>query len=388
MNENSEQNSSCKITNQLQFKYGDIVCKLNQNIDSEVKDTISKYTIVEPNDIMINGLNLNYDFVSQRVAQVREQGVITSAYISLRSTGVANDKYLTYLLKAMDSRKLFHGMGTGVRLTLSYKELKNRFLPFPPIEEQDAMVEYLDKATAKIDEAIAQQQKMIDLLNERKQIIIQKAVTKGLDPNTPMKDSGIEWIGDIPDHWDMMKLNYIIRVQNGCPFDSNKFSIDTGFPLIRIRDITSGRAETFYNGKYDLDYVVTRGDLLVGMDGDFTVRLWNSCDALLNQRCCRIFNDENIIDKHYLYYYLPLSLKIINDLTPATTVKHLSDKDIRDILIPLPDISIQKSIANHLDIEVGKIDNAMKTIEGIITRLQERKNIIINDVVTGKVKIS
>ena len=163
--ENKEKNNGCKERTQLQFKYGDIVQKSNQSDEADVLDTISKYTIVSPGDIMINGLNLNYDFISQRIAQVQEHGVITSAYISLRPTSLANSRYYTYLLKSMDFRKMFHGMGTGIRLTLSYNELKNQFLPYPSTEEQNAIVTYLDDATAKIDEAIAQQQKMIDLLD-------------------------------------------------------------------------------------------------------------------------------------------------------------------------------------------------------------------------------
>ena len=198
--ENKEKNTFCKETVQLQFRYGEIIRRSNQDKDPDVLETISKYTIVSPNDIIINGLNLNYDFISQRVARVQEKGVITSAYISLSPTSIANSRYYTYLLKSMDFRKIFHGMGTGIRLTLSYDELKNQFLPYPLLNEQRAIADYLDTVTAKIDEAIAQQQKMIDLLNERKQIIINQAVTKGLDPNVPMKDSGVDWIGEIPEH--------------------------------------------------------------------------------------------------------------------------------------------------------------------------------------------
>ena len=132
MKENTCQNTKLTETNQLQFKYGNIVPKANQDLDEGVKETLSKYTVVQPYDIMINGLNLNYDFISQRIGQVKEKGIITSAYISLRPTEIVNKTFLVYLLKAMDGQKLFHGMGTGVRLTLSYKELKNRYLPLPP----------------------------------------------------------------------------------------------------------------------------------------------------------------------------------------------------------------------------------------------------------------
>ena len=200
--ENKQKNSDCRVRIQLQFRYGEIVEKADQSDEKDVLETICNYTVVEKNDIIINGLNLNYDFISQRVAQVQKNGVITSAYICLHPTYLAHSRYYTYFLKSMDFRKMFHGMGTGVRLTLSYNELKNQFMPYPLPKEQESIAAYLDAVTGKIDKAIAQQQKMVDLLNERKQIIINHAVTKGLNPDVSMKDSGVEWIGQIPEHWN------------------------------------------------------------------------------------------------------------------------------------------------------------------------------------------
>ena len=238
MSENTTKNTNCKERLQLQFRYGDIVRKSNQSEESDVLDTISKYTIVEPNDIMINGLNLNYDFISQRVAQVQERGVITSAYISLRPTEIAKSRYFTYFLKSMDAKKMFHGMGTGIRLTLSYNELKNQFIPCPSPDEQTAIANYLDTATEKIDAAIAQQQKMIDLLNERKQIIINNAVTKGLNPNAKMKDSGVEWIGEIPEDWEVNKFKNLYKTRTGITFTKAQL-VEYGEPVISYGQIHS-----------------------------------------------------------------------------------------------------------------------------------------------------
>ena len=211
LEENTLANSYIETTKQLQFRYGEIVPKPNQSVDDGVIETIRKYTVVNNGDIMINGLNLNYDFISQRVAQVVEKGCITSAYIALTPTQIADSRFYTYFLKAMDNIKMFHGMGSGVRLTLSYKELKNMYIPIPPLYEQRAMADYIDEASAKIDEAIAQQQKMIDLLKERKQIIINEAVTHGLDPNVPMKQTGIDWLPQIPAHWEIKQLRFVVE---------------------------------------------------------------------------------------------------------------------------------------------------------------------------------
>ena len=130
--ENKTKNTKLKEKKQLQFRYGEIVPKERQDIDEESSKIISKYTIVKERDIIINGLNLNYDFISQRVAMVRESGIITSAYISLRSKIELITCFYNYFMKAMDSRMLFHGMGSGIRLTLSYDNLKNLFFPLQP----------------------------------------------------------------------------------------------------------------------------------------------------------------------------------------------------------------------------------------------------------------
>ena len=112
-----------------------------------------------------------------------------------------------------------------------------------------------------------------------------------------MKDSGVQWIGEIPNNWNMSKLKSVGEVLSGYPFDSEKFSSDTGFPLVRIRDITSGVAGTYYNGKYPKEYIIHDGDFLLGMDGDFNVRWWLGGDALLNQRCCRLTLNDNFCAK-------------------------------------------------------------------------------------------
>ena len=175
--ENKNKNSKLLEKNQLQFKYGEIVSKDRQDISDDIKKILSNYSVVQEGDIMINGLNLNYDFVSQRVAIVREKGVITSAYISLRAKNGINSKFYNFFMKAMDSHKMFHGMGSGIRLTLAYDNIKNLFFPYPKFSEQTAIANFLDSVTSKIDSSISQCNKMISLLQERKQIIINDVVT-------------------------------------------------------------------------------------------------------------------------------------------------------------------------------------------------------------------
>ncbi len=197
-----------------------------------------------------------------------------------------------------------------------------------------------------------------------------------------MKPSGITWIGDIPQDWECKRYRFCGNVQYGYPFNSDFFSSDeTGVPLIRIRDITSGEIATYYEGSYPNEYIVKTGDVLIGMDGDFNVRIWKNCDALLNQRCCRVFDSQQI-NKRFMAYYLPHYLKVVNDLTWSTTVKHLLAADISNIYVSYPQMTEQQAIADFLDVQCGKIDSIIEDLEKQIETLKQYKKSLITETVT------
>lgn len=147
----------------------------------------------------------------------------------------------------------------------------------------------------------------------------------------------------------MVTLGKHIDILSGCAFPSSGFNRNNGVPLIRIRDILSGKTETYYEGSYDLKYLIKKGDLLVGMDGDFNREYWKGTDALLNQRVCKITPNPETLDKNFLYHFLQKELDKIHATTDVVTVKHLSVKKIQDIKIRLPSLKEQKRIAAILD---------------------------------------
>lgn len=395
MVENTKKNSDRRVRLQLQFRYGDIVRKANQSEESDVLDTISKYTVVEPNDIMINGLNLNYDFVSQRVAQVNEEGVITSAYISLRPTNIACSKYYTYFLKSMDSKKMFHGMGTGIRLTLSYNELKNQFIPRPSIEEQEAIANYLDATTSKIDAAIAQQQKMIDLLNERMQIIINNAVTKGLDSNVTMKDSGVEWIGKIPEHWDTCALKKKAKIILGKMLSNNPTN---KYKYICAKDVHYGNIDTSelkemsFTQEERILYEVKRGDMLIveggaGAGGCAIFKEYKK-NIYIQNSIMIIRGTDNLLNNYICFFMQSINQKgYIEFICNKATIPHFTKEKVGAVTIPLPPLKEQIEIVDFINKEIVPIDVVIQNCQQQISLLQERKQIIINNVVTGKVKV-
>lgn len=202
-----------------------------------------------------------------------------------------------------------------------------------------------------------------------------------------MKDSGIEWIGEIPEGWETCLYKYCCSVQPGYPFDSAKFSNSStdGFPLIRIRDITSGEIQTYYTGEYPPNYIVTAGDLLVGMDGDFNVRWWNNDAALLNQRCCRVTEKDSVL-RRFLYYVLPFTLQHINTLTYATTVKHLANGDILNSFIAFPSLPAQQNIVHYLDTVCSEIDAMLSKTRSSIEEYKKLKQTVITRAVTKGVR--
>jgi type I restriction modification DNA specificity domain protein len=174
---NTSYNKDFQYKHAFKFFKGTIIHKDETFEEDEYQDTYEKYTIVEPNDIIINGLNLNYDLKSMRVGKVTENGIITSAYIVLRPYNNVCSDFFNYLFKAFDYRKFFHGMGKGIRLTLSFNELRYFEIPIPPIDEQKKIAAYLDEKCAKIDAILEKINTEVERLKELKRSLINEVVT-------------------------------------------------------------------------------------------------------------------------------------------------------------------------------------------------------------------
>lgn len=195
-------------------------------------------------------------------------------------------------------------------------------------------------------------------------------------------ETGINWIGKIPSHWGIKRGKYVTKLLPGFAFNSDLFSSDeSDMPLIRIRDIMSTSTESFFSGPFSNVYIIRKGDVLVGMDGDFNVATWNGPDGLLNQRVCKVI-DMPGFSSRYAFYVLPRPLKCINDVTYSTTVKHLSTFDIFREYLPVPPIDEQRAITDYLDAECKKIDDLIAKEEKRVQLIEEAKLAIITNVIT------
>lgn len=184
--------------------------------------------------------------------------------------------------------------------------------------------------------------------------------------------------------WGMVKLGDVAEITNGYAFDSKHFNdMGNGMPLIRIRDVVRGFSETYTTEQYSNNYVIRNGDLLIGMDGEFNISPWNSIDALLNQRVCKIVANTHHLLNRYLYYYLPKALKEIEEATPFVTVKHLSSKKIVSIELPLPPLPVQQQIADVLDHASALIEKRKAQIEKLDLLVKSQFIEIFGDPVTN-----
>lgn len=297
--------------------------------------------------------------------------------IVAKQSGLYNPSYYAYLFKSECWRNHVRSMVNGVKVySIGRKQLKSNFLLFPSYKEQDAIVRYLDAATSKIDKAIAMQQKMIDLLNERKQIIIQNAVTKGIDENVEMKDSGVEWIGMIPKHWKIIRIKHLAKLQSGSNLTSNEISDTGSYPVY------GGNGLRGFYGSYNCEgsYVlIGRQGALCGNINYAEDKFWATEHAVV----CYPKKKYNT-----LWFGEVLRLMDLGQYSLASAQPGLAVERIKGLYMPYPSIEEQNKIALFLKQNIGKIDLYARHCQRQITLLQERKQIIINEVVTGKVKVS
>ena len=375
----------------LKFTYGTIIPKSDFDADTDdyVANTILNYTLVRPGVIMINCLNLNYDFVSQRIGLVKDKGAITSAYLAIEPKEDVDSEYANYQLKYFDSIKAFHNMGTGVRKTLDFSELGKKYFILPSKTVQRKIVAYLNGKCAEIDSLHADIEKQIDVLEQYKKSVITEAVTKGLDPNAEMKDSGIKWIGKIPNHWKIEKGKYCLKyLQKPIKED------DDVITCFRDGEVTlrkNRREEGFTISLKEIGYQgIDVGDLIVhGMDG-FAGSIGISDSRGKASPVLNVLDSKN--NKRYIMYYLRNMAYNGVFLALSTGIRvRTCDTNwgkIRELPYILPPIEEQKIIVGFIDAKCGMADTIIADKKKQLETLEAYKKSLIYEYVTGKKEVS
>ena len=389
--ENRNKNFLGKETKALQFKYGTIVPK--KNFDPEenyVAETILNYNIVDRGMIMLNGLNLNFDFVSKRIALVAERGIITSAYMSFypTDTTIVLSEYANYLFKSYDNCAAFHNMGGGVRKILNFGELKRQYFVLPPLDEQQRIAEFLDRACGKIDGLKADIQAQIDTLEQYKRSIITEAVTHGLNPSAPMKECSVSWARQIPQHWKVMPNKHLMtKIKNICPIYKGEDILSLTMYGVIVRDLDAGGKMP---SSFDGYQYIKKGNLLMCLfDIDVTPR----CIGIIKQNgitspAYSQFKMEKIANARFYYYYY-LMLDFTKELLHlAKNLRHsLTEDQLGAIKQLVPPLDEQQEIADYLDNKCAEIEQIIADKKTQIETLDGYKKSLIYEYVTGKKEV-
>lgn len=384
--------------NVLSLSYGNIIPRDIETNFGLLPESFNTYQLVENGDIILRLTDLQNDKNSLRVGLVKQKGIITSAYLKLSSQGSMLSEYLYRLLHSYDTTKVFYGMGGGLRQSMKFEDFRRLPLLLPSKNEQGKIIDFLDHETAKIDNLIEKQQQLIELLKEKRQAVISHAVTKGLNPDVPMKDSGIEWLGEVPEHWLCTKLKYIValtprkslinyKFNDKCTFipmeklkrnslitDMRKFirEVINGYTYFEDNDLLLAKVTPCFENK---NIAVAKG-LLNGMG-------FGSTEIYV------LRPTENVRAYYLLYRLLEdnFILAATGAMTGAGGLKRVPSDFLLNYPVAIPPKSEMDEIVNYLNEQEARYDVIENNTSLAIHLLQERRTALISAAVTGKIDL-
>ena len=322
---------------------------------------------------------------------------IWSPLAVFRSNSNLQPHYLLNYLRSANFQKAVELYWTyGTQQNIGMNVLENLSVPIPPFKEQQTIANYLDRATAKIDTLIEKQTKLIELLKEKRQAVISTAVTRGPDSSVPMKDSGVEWLGEIPEHWEVWKMAHAFNtIGSGTTPSSTKESYYDGYiPWVttgELRESIILKTKKLLTDEAIQDNSSLKlfpiNSIIIAMYGATIGRLGVlGIKATTNQACCVMTNSSSIKNQ-YLYYWLMGYRDEIIKLGYGGGQPNISQDTISNLHVSAPSIGIQDKIINYLDDKTSKIDNLITKATKAIELLKERRTALISAVVTGKVDV-
>lgn len=393
--EHKRKNTGLICNNLLSLSYGKIKRKDINTNDGLLPGSFEGYNIIDKGDIVLRLTDLQNDQKSLRTGIARETGIVTSAYVTIRCIPkIAFPEYMHYYLHSFDTAKGFYGMGDGVRQGLNYDGIKKIKILLPSVVVQQKIADYLDKKCAAVDRLIENQQKQIEKLKEYKQSVITEAVTKGLDPSVPMKDGGVEWIGQIPMGWETNRLKYCTTYNDEILKDSTPKE-----EIIRYVEIGSVSLEdgvknienyTFKEAPSRARRIARKGDIIIS-----TVRTYLKAIASIKEEqlivstgFC-VLRSNHTVNNGYLEYFCKSN--IFTDYVSANSYgisyPAINATSLVAFHIVQPPTAEQQQIADYLDKKCAKIDKLISVKQQKIDKLNEYKKSLIYEYVTGKKRV-
>ncbi|MCL9642521.1 restriction endonuclease subunit S [Rahnella victoriana] len=389
-----EKNSDGREKNVLSLSYGNIIPRDVDDNFGLLPESFNTYQLVYPQNIILRLTDLQNDKRSLRVGFSKQQGIITSAYLKLVFTKKMSSPFMYRLLHSYDTTKVFYGMGGGLRQSMKFEDFRRLPLLIPSFAEQTQIAAFLDHETAKIDTLIGKQQQLIELLKEKRQAVISHAVTKGLDPDVPMKDSGVDWLGSIPRNWGCVSISRMFtRIKRTGHIDRELLSVYRDYGVIP----KSSRDDNNNKPSEDLSpyQLVEINNLVVNKmkawQGSIAI---SGCEGIVSPAYFVyspkiIFNDLAL--PKYIHYLLRNSIYITQYLSRSKGIRvnqwDLDPDEFKSIDVLLPTKEEQTQIAAFLDHETAKIDKLIDLQLQQIELLKERRTALISAAVTGKIDV-
>ena len=359
------------------------------------------YNPVEPNDLLLNPM----DLVSGANCSISKvSGVISPAYVNLRAKIGVEPRYYDYYFKTQYWNMGFFAHGKGVsfenRWTLNDATLKDYYIPMPLLSEQQTIADYLDETCSKIDEIIAEAKASIDEYKELKQSVIFEAVTKGLDKNVKMKDSGIEWIGEIPVSWDCEKMRYIVNDIGDIDHYMPE-SVGHGIAYLMTGDLSDKVSNINFEKCKQVSYEDYKklskkikaeiGDIIFARYASIGIVCYVDVDKnfLVSYSCVVIKPKHDIINSLYVKYYLQSKAfkEEVLRLANSNVQMNVGKESLLQAKITVPSLYEQERIVNFLDKRTAEIDSLISEKESLINDLEAYKKSLIYEVVTGKRRV-
>lgn len=367
--------------------------------DGQLSMDYSKYQIVQPGDFAMNHMDLLTGFVDISPYA----GVTSPDYrvFTVRDGVACEPRYFLYLLQNGYRQKVFYAFGQGAsefgRWRFPTDQFNDFCFPYPSLSEQVTIATFLDSETAKIDTLIAEQEKLIALLAEKRQATISRAVTQGLNPNAPMRDSGLEWLGKIPAHWTTARLGHLTtQIVDGAHFTPTY--VDEGIPFLRVTDITRGLPELDEVKRIpEVEHLELcrrcrprKGDLLLSKNGTIGVPkvvTWD-WEFSIFVSLCLLKMRPAMLASFAANVFESSTIKIqIDEGAKQSTVTNLHLEKIAEFRFPVPPVSEQEDIIAFLQMETSRLDALANEAERAVNLLKERRSALIAAAVTGQVDV-
>ena len=387
----------------LSLSYGQIRIRPEEKLHGLVPASFETYQLVEPDDIVCRPTDLQNDWNSLRFGLSPHRGIITSAYVCLRTRAELSRRYGYLLLHAYDLKKVFYGLGSGLRQNLSWTDFKLLPCLVPPLLEQAAIVRYLDVANRRIRRYVSAKRKLIALLEEEKQAVINQAVTRGLDPNARLKPSGVDWLGDVPVHWAVRTLAQAADSFRTGPFGSMLHQsdyVEGGTPVINpvhmrdgaivedpsctVSEVVADRLSSYRLGLHDIVFS-RRGDL-----GRCALVRSRETGWLCGTGSIRVRIEYRDMEPEFLVRALQVRRvgEYLLLVSVGATMANLNTGILKSVPILVPPIQEQRDLLQCIGRRSRTIDAAIARARRQIELLQEYRTRLIADVVTGKLDVA